>query len=416
MKTLVVSLFIIGIAIAAAFFVHKDPGQVDVVFQGLHYGPMSLGIVLAGVGVAFLVFYILLRVFFNLINAPRSIRNHNERKYLEKSHEAMGRGLVEYSEGQYDKAESTLTRYTPPTNNCEVASLITAAKVANDRGQFEASDNYLKKAAECAPDAELATKITEAELLLQRNANKDATKLLSSIHSNNPKNRRVIYLLVKAYEANRNWESMSDLLKVARKKRVNSNSELLSLERVAAANSLLEAPADNAQSIYSNLPSHVQELSDVISAYAQKLKEIGKDGEAESIVTKALNTNWDEKLAELYGNISAPDVTAQIQQATTWKKSNGESAALLLTLGNLSYKNQQWAEAKDYVVSSIEIKPSTSGFFLLGKILEAIDDPVAALEAYKHGYVIDNSISAIASNNDKELKQTGNNKKLTESA
>ncbi len=130
------------------------------------------------------------------------------------------------------------------------------------------------------------------------------------------------------------------------------------------------------------------------------------------MVTKSLNSNWNENLAELYGSIASSDLSSQIQQALTWKDKNGDSAALLLSLGNLLYQNDQFAEAKDYVVSSIEIKPSVSAFFLLGKILEAVADPVGALEAYKHGYAFNKNNNIIFTR--KSDEQAVNDKKIAE--
>ncbi|MCB1756243.1 MAG: hypothetical protein KDJ38_12010 [Gammaproteobacteria bacterium] len=393
MKTLVVSLLLIAVAIAAAFFIHKDPGQVDVVFQGLHYGPMSLGIVLAAIAVAFIVFYIITRLLLGLMNAPKKLKKRSIQNRERKAHESLGAGLVKYSEGNFESAESTLLNYLSANKTCDAATYITAAKSANERKQYDLSASYLKKAAECSPESEIAIGITESRMLLQRNEFHDAVKKLSEIRNQAPSNTQAMWLLVQAYQKTRNWESMSDLLKTARKKQAAPKDDLLAMEKAAATGALSDAPDGNVENIFSRLPGHVQELSGVVYAYARRLNGMNKGDEAAKLISKSLGNQWDEDLAELYGNIQSSDVSAQLEQAEKWSKDNGESVSLLLTLGNLSYRRNLWGKAKEYILKSIAIKPTQQAFFALGKTLEAMDDNDGALEAYKHGYAVNADFS-----------------------
>ena len=394
MKTLVVSLLLIVVAIAAAFFIHKDPGQVDVVFQGLHYGPMSLGIVLAALALAFIAFYIVTRLLLGLLNAPKTLKKRGVRNRERKAHESLGSGLVQYNEGNFEGAESTLLKHMSENRTCDAATYITAAKAANHRKQYDLSANYLTKAAELSPDSATAIGITEASMLMQRNEYRDAVKKLSEIRSQAPGNTHAMWLLAQAYKETRNWESMTDILKLARKKQAAPKEELLALETAAALGALSDAADGNVQEIFDRLPAHLQEMSGIVQIYAKRLDGMGKGDDAAKLIAKSLSNNWDEELAGMYGNIHTRDVSAQLEQAEKWSRENGESVSLLLALGNLYYYRNLWGKSKEFILKSIGINPTQQAFFALGKTLEAMDDTSGALEAYKHGYAVNPEFSA----------------------
>ncbi len=392
MKTLVVSILLILIAIAAAFFIHKDPGQVDVLFQGIHYGPMSLGLVLAAIGVAFVAFYILVRMFFGLINAPKNLKKKGAINRERRAHESLGNGLMQYNEGNYESAESTLVNSLSSNRTTDAATYITAAKAANERQQFDQCEKYLKKAAECTPGSEIAIGITESRMMLERHEYREAVKKLSAIRNKAPNNTQAIWLLVKAFKETHNWEGMSDLLKTARKRQAAPREQLLAMEEVATVGALKDAAEGNVRDIFERQPTHIQEMASVVKSYASRLNDMGKGDMAAKAVAKALNKDWDEDLAELYGKVESEDLNAQLEQAEKWSKDNGESVSLLLALGNLAYRKELWSKAKEYILKSLDIRPSQQAFFALGKTLEAMDDSNGALEAYKHGYAVNSDL------------------------
>ena len=391
MKTLVVSLVLIVVAIAAAFFIHNDPGQVTVVFQGKLY-ETTLGLFLAGLAVAFIALYILVRILSGLMNAPKSMRKRGALNRERKAHESLGSGLVKLNEGDFESAENTMLHNLSENATCDAATYITAARSASERRQYDVSADYLKKAVECSPESEVAAGIAEGEMLLKRHEFRDAVKALSAVRNKAPNNARAMWLLAQAHKETHNWESMADVLKSARKRQAAPKEELLRMERAAAVGALSDAAEGNVQDIFERQPQHIQESADVLSVYAKRLNDMSKGDDAAKLIVKALNKDWSEDLAAVYGTLTTSDVSAQLDQAEKWHKENGDSMSLLLSLGNLSYQRNLWGKAKDYIVKSIGISPSQQGFFALGKTLEAMDDANGALEAYKHGYAMNEEI------------------------
>jgi len=391
MKTLVVSLVLIAVAIASAFFIHNDPGQVIIDFQGVNY-ETTLGLFLAGLAVAFIGFYILLRLFLSLINAPKALARRGSLGRERKAHESLGAGLVKFNEGNYENAEVTVLNQLSTNKTCDAASYIIAARAAAERKQYDRSSNLLNKARACSVESEIAANVAEAEMLLQRHEYREAIKALATVRKKAPANTHAMLLLAKAYRGSKNWESMLDILRTARRKQAASKEELLTLEREAAHAGIHDAAQGNVQEIFERLPNHLQELPDVIHAYATRLNDMEKGDDAARVVGKALNNSWDEDLAALYGSLGTEDATAQLDQAERWHKENGDSMSLLLALGNLSYRRNLWGKAKDYILKSIAIKPTPNAFFSLGKTLEAMDDSDGAMEAYKHGYALNPEI------------------------
>lgn len=393
MKTLVVSLLLIAIAIATAFFIHQDAGLVSVEFQGINR-ETTLGIALAAIGVGFVGFYIVARFLLGLLNAPKTIKKRGQLNRERKSHEGLSNGLIQIEEGNFEAAESAMLANMSANKTCDAATYITAAKCANARDQVELSDSYLSKAVQSSPYATLSAGIASAEMLLQRHEYRDAVKKLSELRSKEPANPRVMWLLVQAYEKVHNWESMVELLRSVRKKKAAPVNQIVKMESLAAVGALKDAADGNVQAIFDNQPSHVQSLAEVVKAYASRLNDMGQVDDAAKAVSKALNSEWNDDLAGLYGEIESSDASAQLEQAEKWSAANGESVSLLLSLGNLSYRRSLWGKAKEYVVKSIGIRPTQEAFFALGKTLEAMDDNSAALEAYKHGYAVNEEATA----------------------
>ena len=391
MKTLVVSLILIGVAIAAAFFIHNDPGQVTVVFQGKMY-ELTLGLFLAGLAVAFIAFYIVVRLFLGLVNAPRSLKKRGAANRERKAHESLGAGLVQFNEGEFGSAEATLLNNLSENKTCDAATYITAARSASERKKYDLSENYLKKAVEVSPESEVAVGIAEAEILMGRHEYREAVKTLSAVRNKAPGNGRAMWLLAQAYKETHNWESMADILKSARKKQAAPKDELLAMELAAASGALTDAADGNVQDIYERQPGHIQESATVVGVYAKRLNAMGRGDDAAKLVVKSLGKDWNEELAAIYGNLETSDASGQLDQAEKWHKENGDSVSLLLSLGNLSYQRNLWGKAKEYIVKSIGISPTQQGFFALGKTLEAMDDASGALEAYKHGYAMNQDI------------------------
>lgn len=390
MKFLIASLIIIAVAIAAAFFIHIDAGQVDIVFQGLHYST-SLAIALSILAVAFIGFYILLRLLLGLLNAPKSMKKRGARKREEKAHVSLSDGLVKYTEGEYENAEATLLNNMSANKQCDLANYLTAAKAAGHRQQYDLSKEYLDKAAAISPEAEVPAGIAEGEILMARKAYRDAIRVLTAVRNKAPNNTRAIWLLGQAYGEVRNWDSMIEMAKLARRKQAAPRDEVLALETAAAVGALGDCAEGNVKDVYERQSSHIQELSPVVLAYVKRLNGMGKADEASKVAAKSLDGSWDETLAAYFGAIEASDTASQNAQIDKWLKANGESAGLLLAKGNAAYRASDWQGARDALVKSIGISPSRDAFFTLGKTLEALGDKDAAIESYKHGYAVDQS-------------------------
>ena len=388
MKFLIASLIIIAVAIAAAFFIHIDAGQVDIVFQGLHYST-SLAIALSILAVAFIAFYFVLRILLGLLNAPKSMKKRGERKREEKAHVSLSDGLVKYTEGDYESAEATLLNNMSANKQCDLANYLTAAKAAGHRQQFDLSKEYLDKAAAISPEAEVPAGIAEAEILMSRNSFREAIKVLTAVRNKAPNNTRAIWLLGQAYGEVRNWDSMTEMAKLARRKQAAPRDDVLAMETAAAVGALNDCAEGNVKDVYERQASHIQELSPVVLAYVKRLNAMGKADDASKVAAKALDVSWDESLVAYFGEIESSDTAGQNAQIEKWLKANGESAGLLLAKGNAAYRGSDWQGARDALVKSIGISPSRDAFFTLGKTLEALGDKDAAIESYKHGYAVD---------------------------
>lgn len=78
-------------------------------------------------------------------------------------------------------------------------------------------------------------------------------------------------------------------------------------------------------------------------AYAEQLRQLGAESEAEQALRAALKRQYESHLARLYGLVRGSDLARQLQTAEGWLKDHPDDPSLLLTLGRLSLQNRLWA-------------------------------------------------------------------------
>lgn len=395
MKSLLLSIVAVVAAIAAAFFIHKDPGQVDVVFQGLHYGPLSLGIVVAGLVVAFVAFYIFMRILLGLINTPKNLRQRSVIQKERKSYKALDSGLMQLAEGSWENAENTLTRNTSGDPASDAVKYIAAARAATEREQYEIGEQYLEKASNCSPQSEVPVGISRAEIMIRRNDSAAAIKLLSEIRNKAPNNGRILWLLAQSYQNTSNWQELSELLPLLRRKNAATPEKIEQLENTTWINIISLASDSQLDDAWSSLPKQAHDNNSVVVTYARRQNEMGESETAIKLVKSALGNEWSDELVELYGDIKSSDLTAQLDQAEKWYQDKSDNVSLLYTLGKLSYHRQLWAKAKDYANKALDLSPSSGAYHLLGEVLEAMEDKEAAMASYKAGAALSSNVQPV---------------------
>ena len=128
------------------------------------------------------------------------------------------------------------------------------------------------------------------------------------------------------------------------------------------------------QTLWKSYSRSLQKTPAVITAYAQALVENYQDQEAEVIARKALSNQWYEPLVGLYGRLQVKEIHSQIRTVEGWLKTKPQDPALLITMGRLMLRNQQWELAREYFQRSLNQQQTVEATLELARLMEKLGD------------------------------------------
>ena len=393
MKRLYVIVFLlIAAAACVGLAISEDAGYVLVAYKTFRY-ESSLWASLAVLVILWLVIWgikLLVELFSvstGLVN-PWSRRNRSRRIQL-----AIEQGQMDLAEGRWVSAQKHLTRAAEAERQ-PLLFYLGAARAANELGRYEESDSLLERALERQPQAELAIALNHAQLQVDRADTEGALNTLQAMHERHPHNVQVLRQLQRLHQQRGDWSALIRLLPELRKDKVLPAQELAELERRAWGQNLgLAAQRDTGgeaglQSLtlaWQQLTSAQRQEPTLVLAYAEQLRRLGAQSEAEEVVRGALKRTYDSHLVRLYGLLRGSDPVKQLQTAEGWLKAHPADASLLLTLGRLCLQNSLWGKARDYFESSLKLERNPETCAELARLLAQLGDTARSNQLFQEG-------------------------------
>ena len=377
---------LIGVAIS------EHSGYVLIAYQNFRY-ESSLWATLALLVVIWLVVF-LLRALFNLLTAsggvvnPWSRYNRSRRVQL-----AIEHGQMDLAEGRWASAQRHLQRAAEAERQ-PLLYYLGAARAANEQGRYEDCDNLLERALERQPQAELAIALSHAQLQQDRGDIDGALVTLQAMHDRHPHNAQVLRQLQRLYQQRGDWSSLIRLMPELRKDKVLPPSELAELERRAWGENLTlaaqrgeegEAGLQSLNKAWQQLTSAQRQEPPLVLAYAEQLRQLGADAEAEEVLRTALKRDYNSHLARLYGLLRGRDPARQLQTAEGWLKSHPDDPSLLLTLGRLCLQSSLWGKARDYLESSLGQQRNPETCAELARLLAQLGETERSNQLFQEG-------------------------------
>jgi HemY protein len=370
----VVIAALIGVAIS------EHSGYVLIAYQNFRY-ESSLWAAIAVVLVIWLLVYVV-RVLVSLVTTsggvvnPWSRRNHSRRVQV-----SIEKGQLDLAEGRWASAQRHLQR-AAEADSQPLLYYLGAARAANELGHYDESDNLLERALERQPHAELAIALSHAQLQLDRGNSDGALATLEAMHERHPHNPQVLRQLQRLYQQRGDWSALIRLMPELRKDKVLPAPELAELERRAWGENLsLAAQREEAEAGLPALNKAWQQLSSaqrqepqLVLAYAEQLRQLGADAEAEEVLRTAQKRNYNSHLARLYGLLRGSDPARQLQTAEGWLKQHPSDPSLLLTLGRLCLQSSLWGKARDYLESSLSQQRNPEACAELARLLAQLGE------------------------------------------
>jgi HemY protein len=378
---------------ATAFFVSKwlqgydNPGYVLI---GIGHWSLETSLVVFAVSliIGFFVFYLFFRFLGWLFRLPGQLKSRGKNIKFNRSQEALIAGLVDSVEGNWERAEKVLIKHASHSG-APLIHYLTAARAAQSRGAFDKRDEYLKKAADQAPDSSLLIGLTQAELHLSGNQFEQALETLTRLHSIDPTHANVLKLLHQTYQHVGDWQGIRKLIPSLHTNKILMEAEVKLLETEAYSQLLKQSAKkgniEEIQSLWSEIPNYIKSMPGISAIYFASMIEAGAGAEIEQNLADVLSVNWDETLVALFGSIQSSNVSKQLETAEKWSYVHQENAVLLAVMGKLAVKCGDNFKAESYLAKSIAAEPTVQAYQLLGDLLFTQGDKDNAIMCYKNG-------------------------------
>ena len=365
-------LFWIVLALVGALVAQllaQDPGLVVVSYNDWTYEKSlaySLVLVLVGVLAVWLVWKLLTTPFVMLRRRRKKAARARLIEGLEASHL-----------GHWSRAEKALAQ----TDDEEIGAVghVAAARAAAARGDATLAQQHLDALASRHPTARA---VAQAELALADGRPADALSALDAPNAQ-PLPPRGLALRAEALSQLGRAGDAYGLLGALRQQEAWPKARLDSAEAQWAEAGLREAGDANVLADrWEALPKPLRAHPAIVAAYAERAAALRWEEAAASSIEHALDTQWDEGLAGLYGRLPIGRLDARREHAERWLHAHPASPALLVTLARLARAQGQWSQAETYLHRALAQGANSEAWEELGHGFAQHGDEALARHSY----------------------------------
>ena len=379
MSFIVYVLITLAAAVALGLLALEDPGYV-LISRTPYEIEVSLALFVLLAGILLFAVYLVLRLLWALFRAPRTAGRWRINRRHALATQATLAGYSRLIEGEWEEAEEILSQRlgygaTP------LLSALGAAYAAQQRGDYEARDKYLLQARNQEPEHIEAVEITRARLLERAGQLDEARGVLEQLHEQGVRRRAVQGMLVELLQRQQDWPALESLFKDLKRSRILPEGEMKILNRDLQVRLLTsDARPDAGAKVWSRLSRQERRDPVLTAVHVRSLIDAGNMKQAEKILRKAINRNWDGGLVRLYGHIRQESIDALLKQAENWRVTHADDPDLLITLARLQLELKARDKALLLLVEAARIGVSGETYMELGLLLESIGESAKALQ------------------------------------
>jgi HemY protein len=325
---------------------------------------------------------VLLRLAVLTLNLPSIVRAQRERRAAKRRDENFVGGLRAYTEYRYQDAEQSLGQWQGDDPRLGLARVL-AARAAQEMRALPQRERHLQEATEHG--AELAAQLFEAEARLDA---KDAAAALAAINRAKdiaPQHTALLRLELKARQMTGQWDEVERLLDALMRSNALEPGVATQMRRMAYAENLKRRAGDDRGLLeyWKKIPADFKTDPWVARAAARAFMQRGGHDTALDVLEAALNREWHEELAALYGEARGSNPARQIEQAEKWLHAQPRDAQLLLALAQLCSAQQLWGKAQSYLEASLAISASAEGHIRMAELKTQSGQPGEACRHYQ---------------------------------
>ena len=383
-RALILFIFFLIVFTVAVFFAMQAPGYASFTYGATTY-ELPLVEFIIGLFILFTFFYILLRLFALIFNAPKRIQSAMNRRRQNKALGNTRQGLTRFTQGDWMQSEKLLLSGVDHSSSTMV-NYIWAARAAHMRGDFAERDAHLAEAKKGSPNDSSALDVLRAELLLDQGMPEQALASLSKHEDAVRSNPKIASLFANAYEQLGDWGKLAEIIPVLKNSKNVEQSTYSQIEKRAIKGLLSDSKnASNVDEIGTKYKESISADNELTLDYVSALRQQGKHELAESTISNALAKNWSSRLVREYGLIDIKDPSQALTKAEHWVEQHTNDENLYLTLGRICNKAQLWGKAKAYFESSLTRKPLAETYAELAALHEQLDEMDDAHRCAKKG-------------------------------
>ena len=385
MKLIILLLIAFGAAIGFATIAKDASGYIRI-----HIDPYTIEAniwaFLLGAIAVFILMYLLFRLLSWVFGTKKRVGKWKQRKDEVSAGKSMQKGYVDLIEGKWDSAEKQLLAKVDKSP-APVLNYLAAAHAAQQNGEPDRRDEYLKKAFDKDPSSKVAVDLTQARMQFEAGDLEEAKNTLMRLTFHVPKNEQVQRMLLAVNREREDYAGVLQQLPKLKKLKNFSGEEAIATECEACTNLLegaREQGIEQVDKLWSSLTKKQRQTPELVDQYAYELLEAGEDEKCELLLRKTLRKSWDSDLVYTYGLVQH-DAPRQLRLAEDWLNNQPQDPNLLLTLGRLAFRSEDWDKAKNYYQQAITAGASQEANRELGQLMENLGESDKALEYYRSG-------------------------------
>ena len=371
---LILALLLLASAFAPLF--KSDPGRVLINFGDW---TVETSVLVLALALLILWFAVQLAVWFwrMPVKTAHKMREQRAFKQLEK-------GLLALTEGDWKAAEKALEK-SASTQGRTTAHYLAAAQAADSQDAHERREYYLEQADSGGSKKRFLVELTRARMLLTNGSRAAALPILQDLYKRRKKHPQVLELLSRCYRELGDWDQLQALLPALRKAGVLDDEQAQLLQEEVAVNKLLSVSTiEDLQSAWKKLPRAMRQHATVVDAFAIGAAKLDHVELAEKVIVASLKNEWNPALVLRYGDPTADDRIKRLKQCEKWLPKHPEDAGLHLALGRLCAAESLWGKAREHMIKSLELEPSSLGYDAFGQLLERQGELEPAMACFRN--------------------------------
>ncbi|BCS50187.1 heme biosynthesis HemY N-terminal domain-containing protein [Aeromonas jandaei] len=271
------------------------------------------------------------------------------------------------AEGHYSQAEKLMLKGAS-NSDTPLLNYLSAAKAAQARGDDVRRDQYLQKAQEENPKAELALTLTQTQLQIEQGQYDTALAMLESVYALNPRHPMVLDQLRQVHLARHDWAALCDLIPTLHKVgKLTPKQEEDLLQQ--AWNGRLQQAASNLETlkaVWQELPRKLRLEPELLASYGDLLRGLGADSEAANLWQEALRKQAMPQLLSRLPKLKLDNyqpLLALLQKQQGQPEVDNALAQLYLLAGQLD-------DAQKLLEQQVEKAPSAAVYHALGQVMD----------------------------------------------